>query len=165
MLNFCLLKNKEGVMDVKCFFVFSIVCVLLVVVIMVVVEDIILDWYFYLGGYIGQSWLDIGDYYEGDGYFVDNVFENDIVILFGVQIGYCFSENWFVQVWYECNNMFISDGEVYLCNNFVSLCCYFNGDGLIEFYVGLGVGEICIEFDVESDCDFKEIIGGLEFGV
>ena len=150
-------------MDAKRFLASSIACASLAVATTAVAEDTIPDRYFYLGGHIGQSWLDIGDHYEGDGYLADNAFENDTVTLPGAQIGYRFSENWSVQAWYERNNMSTSDGEVYLRNNFASLRRHFNGDGPIESYVGLGAGETRTEFDAESDRDFKETIGGLEF--
>ena len=152
-------------MDAKRFLASSIACASLAVATTAVAEDTIPDRYFYLGGHIGQSWLDIGDHYEGDGYLADNAFENDTVTLPGAQIGYRFSENWSVQAWYERNNMSTSDGEVYLRNNFASLRRHFNGDGPIESYVGLGAGETRTEFNTESDDDFKETIGGMEFGV
>ncbi|WP_194865288.1 OmpA family protein [Alloalcanivorax profundimaris] len=152
-------------MDAKRFLASSIACATLGLATTAVANDIP-DRYFYLGGHVGQQWLDIGDHYEGDGYISDSAYEQDTVTLPGAQIGYRFNENWSIQATYQRNNMATSSGKVYLRENFASLRRHFgNDDSAFETYLGIGGGETRTEFNSESSDDFKEATGGLEAGM
>ncbi|ASK33433.1 OmpA family protein [Alloalcanivorax mobilis] len=154
-------------MDAKRFLASSIACASLSVAATTAFAADIPDRYFYIGGHISQQWLDIGDHYDGDGYFTDDASGLDEVTLPGGQLGYRFNRDWSVQAWWERNQAHLQnpDDKVFITNSFLSLRKHFNTDSSIEPYFGMGGGEMRTEFNGDSGDDFKEGVGGFEFGV
>lgn len=156
-------------MDAKRILVSGIACASLSVASIGFAADIP-EQYFYLGGHITQKWMDIGDHYDGDGYLQDNYPGLDKLTLPGAQIGYRFNRDWSVQAWWERNQAHLSQAsggndKVFVTDSLFSVRRHYNTDSVVEPYTGLAVGQMRTEFNSNSSDDFKETVGGVEFGV
>lgn len=124
------------------------------------------DQYFYVGGHVGETYLDIGNHYDGHRYLENNSHEMNRVTMPGAQIGYRFNPDWSVQAWWERNTVHMSNpsDNGFLRQTYLSVQRHYFHGSPVEAYVGLGAGELRTEFNSNSGNDFKETIAGVGFG-
>lgn len=124
------------------------------------------DQYFYVGGHVGETYLDIGNHFDGDRFLEHSNRTMTRVTMPGAQLGYRFDPDWSIQAWWERNTVHIGNPSHsgFLRESYASVQRHYFHGSPVEAYVGLGVGQLRTEFNSNSGDDFKETIAGVGFG-